>query len=73
MGGGITLLGIMAIILPEGILFFKVRDVRELKKFSNLEEAKNQLIKAEKTKILNMYSMSHYDKVIRSISIKFFQ
>ena len=60
------------IFLPEGILFFKIRDKRKLKKSLNLEDIKNQLVNAEKTKILNMHSLSHYDKVRRSISIKFY-
>jgi len=38
------------ILLPAGILLFKVRDKRKLKEFVNLEDAKNQLVKAEKTK-----------------------
>jgi len=59
-------------ILPEGILFFKVRDKRKLKKLTNLEDVKNQLVNAEKTKILNMHSMSHYDSVQRSISIQYY-
>ena len=59
-------------MLPEGILFFKVRDKRKLKKLTNLEDAKNQLVNAEKTKILNMHSMSHYDSVQRSISIQYY-
>ncbi len=61
------------IILPSGILIFKVRDKRKINKNASLEEIKNELIKAEKNKILNMYSMSHYDKVLRSISIQFHQ
>jgi parvulin-like peptidyl-prolyl isomerase len=61
------------IILQDGILIFKVRDKRKIDKNASLEEIKNQLINAEKTKILNMHSMSHYDKARRSISIKFFQ
>ena len=60
------------ILLPEGILLFKVRDKRKLKKFVNLEDAKNQLINTEKLKILNMYSLSHYDKLRRSITIKYY-
>jgi len=59
--------------LPSGILIFKVRDKRKINNNASLEEIKDELIKAEKTKILNMYSMSHYDKVLRSISIQFFQ
>jgi len=59
------------ILLPEGILLFKVRDKRKLKKFENLEDAKNQLVKAEKTKMLRMYSSSHYENVINSISINY--
>jgi len=59
------------IILQEGILIFNVRGKREIAK--NLEEEKNQLVNSEKTKILNMHSSSHYDKLRRSISIKFIQ
>ena len=61
------------ILLPEGILIFKVRDRRKVEKVINLEEAKDQLVNAEKTKILNMYSLSHYDKLKRSISIKYYE
>ena len=61
------------IILENGILIFKVRDKRKIKQNISLEEIKNELIHAEKTKILNMHSMSHYDKVRRTISIKFFE
>ena len=60
------------ILLNEGILIFKVRDKRKINKEINLEELKNQLVNSEKTKILNMFSMSHYDNLKRSISIKFF-
>ena len=58
------------IFLTQGILFFKIRDKRTLKKFISLEDTKNQLVGAKKTKMLNMYSLSHYDKLIRNISIK---
>ena len=60
------------IFLPQGILFFKVRDKRSVKKFINLEEAKDQLVAAKKMKILNMYSLSHYDKLRRNISIVYY-
>ena len=60
------------IFLPQGILFFKVRDKRTLKKFISLEDTKNQLVGAKKMKILNMYSLSHYDKLIRNISIVYY-
>ena len=61
------------IFLPTGILFLKVREVRELEQFQNLEQAKNQLVNAEKTKLLNMHSLSHYDKLRRSVSINYFE
>ena len=61
------------IILQDGILIFKVRDKRKIDKNVSLEEIKNELINTEKSKILNMHSISHYDKARRSISIKFFQ
>ena len=60
------------IILPQGILFFKLRDKRKLKKFTNLEDAKNQLINAEKTKILKMHSLSHYENLKRLIPIHYY-
>ena len=60
------------ILLNKNILIFKVRDKRKIKKETNLEELKNQLVDSEKTKMLNMYSKSHYDKLRRLISIKFF-
>ena len=60
------------ILLPEGILFFKVRDKRKLKKFVNLEDAKNQLVRAEKTKVLRMHSMSHFENLKKSITINYY-
>ena len=59
--------------LAEGILIFKVRDKREISTDLSPEEMKNQLVNDEKTKMLNMHSISHYDKVRRSVSIKFYQ
>ena len=59
------------IFLQEGVLFFKVRDKRKIEKNKNLEEVKNQLVNSEKTKILRMYSLSHYDNLRRTVSIKF--
>ena len=58
--------------MPEGILFFKVRDKRKLKKFANLEDAKNQLVNAEKTKILRMHAISHYENLKKLITIKYY-
>ena len=37
-----------------------------------IREAKQQLIKAEKTKVLKMYSLSHYENVRRSISVNYY-
>ncbi len=60
------------VLLDEGILIFTIRDKREIKDKLTLEQKKNQLVNAEKTKVLTMYSLSHYDKVRRTIAIKFF-
>ena len=60
------------IILPEGVLIFKVRDKRIIKETLSLEESKDKLVNAEKTKVLNMHSLSHYDNLRRSISVKFY-
>ena len=59
--------------IEQGILIFKVRDKRETSTNQSLEDMKNQLVNNEKTKMLNMHSISHYDKVRRSVSIKFYQ
>ena len=61
------------IILQNSVLIFKLRDKRKIDNNISLEEIKNELINAEKTRILNMHSISHYDKVLRSISIKYLQ
>ena len=58
--------------LPKGILFFKLRDKRVVENSINLEEAKKRLVNAEKTKMLNMFSLSHFDKLRRSITIKYY-
>ena len=60
------------IILPQGILFFKIRDKRKFKKNINLNDLKRQLINSEKTKILNMYSLSHFDNLKKTIAIKYY-
>ena len=60
------------IMLKEGILFFKVRDKRKIKPFNNLEEARNNLINAEKSKILKMYSLTHYNNIKKSITINYY-
>ena len=62
-----------AVLLTEGILIFKIRDKRVVDKNTSLEEKKNKLVNDEKIKILTMYSLSHYDKVRRSVSIKFIE
>jgi len=62
-----------AILLPRGILIFKVNNKRKTKIVQSLEEIKNKLVDAEKTKILQMHSLSHYNNARKSISIKFFQ
>ena len=58
--------------LPKGILFFKVKDKRVVENTIDLEEAKKSIVKAEKMKMLNMFSLSHFDKLRRSITIVFY-
>jgi len=60
------------IILPEGILFFKVRDKRKVKNSQNIEDVKQMLIEAEKTKVLNMHSLSHFENLRRSTTITYY-
>ena len=60
------------IFLQEGILFFTVRDKRISNESRDLEEEKNRLVNAEKAKILRMHSLSHYDNIRRTISIRYY-
>jgi|TARA_B110000438_G_C15820360_1_gene654086 parvulin-like peptidyl-prolyl isomerase len=61
-----------AILLPDGILIFKVKDKRSVKTEMDIEKVKDQLVNNEKEKLLKMYSMSHYDKLRRSVSIDYY-
>ena len=60
------------IFLPKGILLFKIRDKRIVENSINLEEAKKRIVNAEKMKMLNMFSLSHFDKLRRSITIVYY-
>jgi len=59
------------IFLPEGILFFQLRDKRTVETFLNIDDAKEQLIKAEKNKILKMHSLTHYENLKRITPVIF--
>ena len=39
---------------------------------NNLVEAKDDLVSDEKTKILNMHSLSHYERIKRAVVINYF-
>ena len=60
------------ILLSNGIIIFKVEDKRSLKTELDIEKVKNQLVSNEKEKLLKMYSMSHYDKLRRSVAIDYY-
>jgi len=60
------------ILLPTGILIFKLRNKRIVKKKIDLDQVKDLLVKVEKNKILNMYSLSHYDSVKRTVTIDYY-
>jgi len=59
------------ILLPNGILIFEVRNKRGIENKINLEETKNELVRVEKERYLNMHSSSHFSNLRRSVSIKF--
>ena len=60
------------LFLPKGILFFKIKDKRVVENTIDLVEAKKRIVKAEKMKLLNMFSLSHFDKLRRSITIIYY-
>ena len=57
------------LILENGVLIFKIREVRIVDESISLEDRKNQIVNYEKQKILNIHSLSHYDQIKRSVSI----
>ena len=59
------------IVLPEGIIIFTVREKRKSNKVVDLESIRNSLILAERNKILNMYSLSHYESLTRKIAVNY--
>jgi peptidyl-prolyl cis-trans isomerase SurA len=61
------------VLIPEGIILFKVRDKRKIEKKIDLEKMKNQLVSIEKIKVLDMFSRSYFDSIKRSTPIKFFE
>jgi peptidyl-prolyl cis-trans isomerase SurA len=61
------------VMLPNGIIIFKVRDKKTIEENLDMELVKEQLVNAEKTKILKMHSLSHYNNAKGSISMNFFQ
>lgn len=61
------------LVIPQGIIIFKVRDKKKIEKKVDLENLKNQLVNREKSKMLEMYSRSLYDSIRRSTPIKFFE
>ena len=62
-----------AILLPDGIFLFQIRNKRKIDHNLSLEEKKDKLVKFKKIKILKMHSLAHYDKVRRTIAIRFLQ
>lgn len=61
------------LFLPEGMLIYKVRDIRKIKNDIDIEKEKKRLIDAEKNKILRLHGISYFDQLKRSTSVKFFQ
>ena len=59
------------IVLPEGIIIFTVRDKRKSNKVVDLESIRKSLILAERNKILNMYSLPHYESLTRKIAVNY--
>jgi len=59
------------IISPEGIVLLKLTNKRKIQKKIDLENEKKLLLKAEKEKKLNLYSVSHYNKLKQSTLINF--
>ena len=59
------------IILPEGIIIFTVRDKRKSTKVVDLNSIRQSLIATERNKMLNMYSLSHYESLTRKIAVNY--
>jgi len=62
-----------AIVLKDGILIFKIENKRKTTQKININKLKEELVFLEKNKILSMHSLSHYDKVKRSVAVNFYK
>ena len=61
------------ILLPEGIIFLKVKEKRTIKQVDDLEKIKNDLIINEKNKSLQTFSVLHFKKLRKSINVEVFK
>ena len=55
--------------VSEGIILLKLADKKKLEQKIDLEVAKNALLNSEKEKKLQMYALSHYNKLKQSVEI----
>ena len=57
------------VAVSEGIILLKLADKKKLEQKIDLEVAKNALLNSEKEKKLQMYALSHYNKLKQSVEI----
>ena len=59
------------ILMPEGVLILKLENKRKISTEINLEEAKNKILQAEKNKKLEMFALSHFNKIKKITAVNY--
>ena len=58
-------------LMPEGALLLKLEEKRKIHNVINLEEAKNKLLQSEKKRKLDMFALSHFNKIRKTIEVNY--
>ena len=58
-------------LMPEGVLLLKLEEKRKMHNVINLEEAKDKLLQSEKKRKLDMFALSHFNKIRKTIEVNY--
>ena len=58
-------------LMPEGVLLLKLEEKRKKHNIINLEETKNKLLQSEKKRKLDMFALSHFNKIRKTTEVDY--
>ena len=59
------------LLMPEGVLLLKLEEKRKKHNIINLEETKNKLLQTEKKRKLDMFALSHFNKIRKTTEVEY--